>query len=219
MNKRPDASSALKFLTILSGISSVILLLVAFYVSAEEEYLAGTFWGIFVGSLVAFAGMFVVTGFHNVLLDIRDQKYEHTALLKSIRDAVDGGKAAAEEAAKEAERLDRWKEKWHRKVEKFIENGSITNDCGTYMHNRIDSRSDIPNNEDEWSSGLLCAFTVAQSNVETSDYEPKNELEVWKEGYLKKIDASLSAGSITQEKAESLRAKVRACTKIPESQK
>lgn len=219
MNKRPDASSALKFLTILSGISSAILFLVAFYVSVEDEYLAGTVWGIFAGSLVAFAGMFVVTGFHNVLLDIRDQKYEHTTLLRSIRDAVDGGKAAAEEAMAEAERLDRWKTKWHRRVDKSVGEGGITEDFGTYMHNRIDSRFDIPNNEDEWYSGLLSAFSAALSNAKSSDCEYKSELEAWKENYLKKIDASLAAGSITLDKAESLRAKVRSYTKIPESQK
>lgn len=219
MNKRPDASGALKFLTILSGISSVILLLVAFYVSVEDEYLAGTFWGVFAGSLVTFAGMFIVNGFHNVLLDIRDQKYEHTAILKSIRDAVDGGKAAAEEAAAEAERLNRWKDKWHRRIDKEVAEKQISVDFAKYIKERINSLDSVPEDDTEWHYNMVNSFQDTLNSLNHDQNTEDSDLAVWKDNYIHKVKIALENGTISKEKAEAIIAKVNAYTKIPEGQK
>ena len=147
----------------------------------------------------------VIRGFHNVLLDIRD------ALMNSPPKNMKQEEIVYSNSRVSA--LQNWKAEQIQIIENSVKCKIIPDNVGATMIESVNSSVEINND--------LTLNLFDDSGVPTYVIKQKQEerLDEWKTNYIARVNQALSAGNITQEKAEAIIKKVQNCTEIPEGQK
>ncbi len=200
--KRDDADFEIHFLfwsfLIVMGVS----LLGAFF--GDNDWTGYWIISFFIG-LIGMVVIKVVRGFHNVLLDIRD------SLMDSPQRNIKQVEVLYSDAHISA--LQNWKNEQIQIIENSVKYKIIPESIGNTMIESISSSSEINND--------LTLNLFDDSGMPTYVIKQKQEerLDEWKSNYIARVNQALSAGNITQEKAEAIIKKVQNCTEIPEGQK
>jgi len=219
MNKRPDASGIITFFIVIFGIVSFMVFCIACVMERDYNPAAGTWWILLLICLLSFSAMFIINGFHNILLDIRDKTYEQTEIMRNMHGRFVPTVDKHAMISETLEDISEWKNRWYKRIEEQLSSDGISNAFASYLQKKIACMESIPVDEDAWYSNAFISYQGGSSDASDHISDMNTDLEKWKKAYIRKVNNSLGNGTITKEKANSIIAKVESCTEIPKSQK